>query len=62
MQRFKSYHASASIECLYLKQLSVDRGLKNLYHAWEREVVSMGLYQVSEATASSGETLVISYQ
>ena len=46
MRRFKSHHLSASIERLYLKRLSGGRGLINLFHTWEREVVSTGLYLV----------------
>ena len=54
LQRFKSHHHSTAIERLYLGSMNGGRDMVNLYHAWEREVVSSELYLVN---AAEGELL-----
>ena len=46
LQCSNSHHYSASIEQLYLRQISGGRGLVNIHLAYEREVVVLGLYLV----------------
>ena len=47
LRRFKRHHPSAAIERLYLSRMNGGRGLVNIYHAWEREVVASELYLVN---------------
>ena len=62
LRRHKAHHAGASLERLYLNRASGGRGLVNLRHAWEREVVSGTLYLAHAARGDELLRAVVGHQ
>ena len=62
LRKYRSHHQAASVERLYLKRANEGRGMANLRHAYEQEVVGSALYLLNTAVQDQLLQAVVSHQ
>ena len=62
LHKYRSHYLAASVERLYLKSANGGRGMANLWHAYEQEVVGLVLYLLNMAVQDQLLQAVVSHQ